>query len=45
MIEKDIWVGGGSAAMNIKDLLNAILEFVLGLLKIEVPELDEVLGE
>lgn len=45
MIENDIFVGGGSAKMNIKEFLNAILAFVLGLLKIEVPELEKVLGE
>ncbi len=45
MLKGPITVGGGSAKMDITALLNAILEFILGLLKIEVPELDEVLGE
>lgn len=42
MIKNDIWVGGGSAAMNITALLNAIINFVMKLLGKEVPEIGDV---
>lgn len=43
-LDGPITVGGGSAEMNITALLNAILNFVLGLLRLEIPEIFDILG-
>lgn len=39
MIEKEIVIAG----VNITAILNSIIDFVLSILKIEVPEIDDIL--
>lgn len=45
-IEKDIILFEGEEfELNITAILNSIIDFVLSILKIEVPEIEGVLGE
>lgn len=43
MLEKDIIINLGEEEINLKDILNAIIEFVLKVLKFEFPEAGEIL--
>lgn len=43
MLTGDIIIKLGEEEINIKDILNAIIDFVMKILSFEFPELDEIL--